>query len=59
MRDVKPRLLLVDDDEQLLAALHRALSTNFVIQSASSADAARKAFQGNYDVALLDIRRAG
>src|ERR1700755_2420772 len=51
-----PKLLIVEDNESLLATLRRALNSDFVIATASTPEAARAAVGEDPDVVLLDIR---
>lgn len=51
-----PTLLIVDDDEAFLGSLERALKRNFETVIASDEAGALRAFGGEPDVVLLDIR---
>ena len=57
----KPRILVVDDDEEILAMLTRALTRHgFEMESAQSADAALALAEGqSFDAALVDLVMPG
>lgn len=53
---INPSLLIIDDNENLVASISRALSDEFVIANATNAHTAIRAFAKQPDIVLLDIR---
>ena len=53
---IKPKLLIVDDNQRMLRSWQRSLSSEFDILLARSVQEARDAIKVNPDLALLDIR---
>jgi signal transduction histidine kinase len=57
---VRPRLLIIDDEVMILRALERELESDFTIRTARGSDDARKALgEGKIDVVLCDVNLAG
>lgn len=56
---MKVELLIVDDDEQFLRSLSRALGDELKVRTASSPEEGRREFRRSADVVLLDIRLRG
>src|ERR1039458_3452578 len=56
MRESKYRLLVVDDDTDFLAALCRALSSQFQVLTAASSEEALQRLIDRPDLAMLDLR---
>lgn len=58
--DERPRILLVEDDEQLRSALARMLGARFQLTAVESGEAAVKAVRdGRFDVVLSDVNMPG
>jgi EAL domain-containing protein (putative c-di-GMP-specific phosphodiesterase class I) len=58
--DDRPRILLVEDDEQLRSALSRMLAAKFQLTAVESGEAAVKAVRdGRFDVVLSDVNMPG
>ncbi|MEK7355906.1 MAG: response regulator, partial [Bdellovibrionota bacterium] len=50
---IKPKILCIDDESSILAALARLLSPDFVVLSATSTDQARELLDHHRDVAIV------
>jgi EAL domain-containing protein (putative c-di-GMP-specific phosphodiesterase class I) len=58
--DDRPRILLVEDDEQLRSALSRMLAARFQLTAVESGEAAVQAVRdGRFDVVLSDVNMPG
>ena len=56
MSELKPKLLIVDDDTEYLEALQRALSSDFDLVTATSFSEARESLTGDISIVLIDVR---
>jgi CheY-like chemotaxis protein len=60
--DTRDRLLVVDDEEDMLRLLHRSISEDLdseIDTAATGAEALKLLESKNYDLALVDIRMPG
>src|SRR5271165_2815369 len=59
MPDAKPKILIVDDDDEYREALEQALSEEFAVVSAGTIARARDLLDSEVSLALVDVRLRG